>query len=126
MADTGIFATHAEILRKAGLGVNTIFSAGDATADAHLNDFISQAESYINVLTGVNYSDTYSTLNVDKRGILKEASSNLAAIYITQFDTDGYSSLREAENIINANWARFVQIISLLKSKNETDFITAA
>ena len=85
-----------------------------------------QAESFINVLCRQNYSDTYTTLNADKKGILKEAASNLAAIYIAGYDSAGYGSQREQENIINICWARFVQCIGLLKDQNSVTFINSA
>ena len=121
MADTGIFATTTEVLRKAGYGASTTSSA-----EAYTNDFMTQAESYINTLCRKNYSDTYSTLNVDVKGILKEASSNLAAIYVIQYDVSGYPSVRSAENIININWKRFLQCIKLLTDDKTQTFINGA
>jgi hypothetical protein len=118
MADTGIFATTAEILRKAGLGASATSSAGEYT-----NDFIAQAESYINVLCSYNFSDAYASLNADIKCILKEAASNLAAIYVVMYDISGYSSDRRAENIINILWQRFNHCIKLLNEKDKTDFV---
>jgi hypothetical protein len=120
MADTGIFATTAEILRKAGLGASAVSSD-----EAYTNDFIAQAESYINVLCSQNFSDVYATLNTDIKCILKEAASNLAAIYVVQYDVAGYSSDRRAENIINILWQRFNQCIKLLNEKDKSDFVKA-
>jgi len=120
MADTGIFATTAEILRKAGVGASTA-----ASDEAYTNDFIYQAECFINVLTRKNYSatGTYAALTAGTKGILKEAAANLAAIYVIQYDMNGYKTLRHGENIININWARFVQCIGLLKDQNAVTFI---
>jgi len=116
MADTGIFATTAEILR----------TSATSAAEAYTNDFIAQAESFINVLCRKNYSDSYGSLNADVKALLKEAASNLAAIYVAQYDSAGYGSQREQENIININWARFVQCIGLLKDQNSVTFINGA
>lgn len=118
MVDTGIFATTAEILRKAGLGASAISSD-----DAYTNDFISQAESFINVLTGRNFSDSYTTLNADLKYILKEAASNLAAIYVLQYDTSGITRQREAENRLNILWQRFIMCIKLLNQEGAKNFI---
>ena len=96
MVYSEIFATSAEVLQKAGFGASATSSAA-----AYITSFMYQAESYINVLCHYNFSDNYSTLNDDVRGILKEAASNLAAIYVIQYDTRGYPSTRDAENIIN-------------------------
>ena len=121
MADTGIFATTAEILRKAGSGASSTSSD-----EGYTNDFISQAESYINTISGINYSDLYSSLNADVKSILKEAASNLAAIYVIQYNTDGYSSTRIAENSMNILWKRFNQCIKALTIKGRNDFIENA
>lgn len=83
MADTGIFATTAEVQRKAGANASTV-----ANTEAYINDFMTQAESLINVMTRYNWSDEYSGLNVDIKGILKEVASNLAAIYVISYDMD--------------------------------------
>jgi hypothetical protein len=86
MADEGIFATTAEILRHAGVGASST-----SKDEAYTNQYIAEAESWINILTGVNYSDSYSTLDADKRDILKLASAVYAAIGVCKFDVSGYS-----------------------------------
>src|SRR3990167_6903439 len=109
MADAGIFATTAEVQRKVGVGASST-----SNAEAYINQYMTEAESFINDLTGFNWSDRYSALNVDKKGILKEAASNLAAIYVLQYDTSGIVRQREAENRINILWQRFNQCCKLL------------
>lgn len=121
MVESGIFTNNAEVLRKAGRGASAV-----SGAEAYTNDYINQVESYINCLARYNYSDNYATLNADVKLILKEAASNLAAIYVIQYDTTGYSSTREAENIINTNWARFMQCIRLLHDQKTNTYIQGA
>jgi len=55
MADTGIFATTAEVQRKVGANASTT-----SNVEAYINQYMTEAESYINTVTGVNYSDSYS------------------------------------------------------------------
>ena len=95
MADTGIFATTAEVQYKAGAN-----ASATANVELYINSFMTQAESEINVATRKNWSDSYSSLNTDVKGILKEAASNLAAIYVIQFDMSGFTSRGEAESMI--------------------------
>lgn len=121
MADTGIFATTAEVQYKAGAN-----ASATSKAEAYVNSFMTQAESYINAACKVNYSDTYSSLNVDTKGILKDAASNLAAIYVINYDMSGFTSRMEAETMCDVLYARAMDCIELLKEKNETDFITRA
>lgn len=118
MTYTGIMATMDEIKAKAGNGASTT-----AVSEEFLNQFAAEAESFVNVLTRTDFSASYSTLTNSRKMILKEAVSNLAAIYVVQYDTAGYASLREAENIMNTNWARFVQVTSLMRDQKQVSFM---
>ncbi len=120
-ADTGIFCTTEEVVWKAGLGANTAV----ATA-APINNFVTQAESTINALIRYNFSDAYGALNTDVKGILKEVASNLAAIYVIQYDLSGYTSRIEAEDMINVLRDAALRGLSLLRDKKTQDFITGA
>lgn len=122
MADTGIFATTIEVQRKVGANANAT-----ANTEAYINDFMTQAESFINAFTGYNWSDNYATLNVDVKGILKECASNIAAIYILNYDYITTTGTRiETENQINVLWARAEKCLEILKEKGTTKFLTDA
>jgi len=117
MAHTGIFCSSDEILVKAGENYDT------SITEARINALCLQAESYINVLTGTNWSDSYAGLNADWKGILSEAESNLVAMYIISFNMSGYASLEMASTMLDVLWARFDACISII-NKNR-DKITA-
>lgn len=121
MVDTGIFATSAEVLRKVGSGASST-----ATAEAYTNDFMTQAESFINATTRYNWSDAYSTLNADVKGILKDAASSLAAMYVIQYDMSGYTSRQEALTMLNLLWTRAQAAIRILEEAKNRDFIVGA
>jgi len=121
MGDTGIFATTAEIARKAGAN-----ASATSIAEAYTNDFITQAESYINTASNYNWSDAYAGLNADVKGILKEAGSSLAAIYCIQYDMSGFTSRQEALIMVNILWARVDVCIKLLEKEALRDFIGSA
>jgi len=121
MADTGIFATTAEIGYKAGANASTT-----AKAEAYTNSFIAQAESWINARTIYNWSDVYSTLNADVKGILKDAGSSLAAIYVIQYDMSGFTSRQEALIMINILWARVEECCKLLEKEVNRTFVQEA
>lgn len=121
MVDTGIFATTLEVQRKAGANASTT-----SNVEAYINDFMTQAESYINIATGKNWSDIYTTLNTDVKGILKEAASNLAAIYVITYNMSGFTSRIEAEDMINILLFRTNQVIKILKEIGSKKFITEA
>ena len=121
MVDTGIFATTAEVLRKSGANASSV-----STAEAYVNDYMTQAESLINSITRFNWSDAYSGLNADTKGVLKEIASNLAAIYVIQYDMSGFTSRTEAEDMINVLRDAALRGMSLLRDKKVKEFIDGA
>lgn len=121
MADTGIFCTTAEVVRKAGAN-----ASATSTAEAYTNDFVTQAESEINALTRYNWSDAYSGLNADVKGVLKQAASNLAAIYCINYDMSDFPSIREAEDRINVLRDAYLRCISILRDKKMQTFLQNA
>lgn len=118
MADTGIFATTAEVQRKAGAG-----ASATSKAEAYVNDFMTQVEAEINATCRYNFSDNYASLNADTKGLLKQAASNLAAIYVIAYDMSGYNSRIDAEDLINVLRDAALRNINLLKDKKVVDFI---
>ena len=121
MADTGIFCTTVEVQRKTGAGASAV-----ANVEAYINDFVSQAESTINVMTRYNWSDAYSGLSADVKKILSETASNLAAIYVINYDMGGYTSRTEAEDMINVLRDIALRNISILRDLKQQDFMNGA
>jgi hypothetical protein len=118
MADTGIFATTAEVQRKVGASANTT-----ANAEAYINQFMTEAESMINDATRFNWSDAYAGLNADTKGILKAAASAMAAMLVIQYDMGGYTSLAEAQTMLNVLSWQYNQAIEQLKDAKVRDFV---
>lgn len=96
MADNGIFATTAEVQRKVGAGASTTVNT-----EAAINQFMTEAESYINLYSNYNWSDVYTTLNVDFKGLLKKAASAMAAFEVVKYDSSNYNSIQEWETILD-------------------------
>jgi predicted butyrate kinase (DUF1464 family) len=121
MSDDGIFATTAEVGYKAGAK-----ASATSKAEAYVNSYMTQVESFINVACRYNFSDKYTTLNADVKGILKEIASNLAAIYVIQYDLSGFTSRTEAEDMINVLRDAAIRGISVLRDKKAQDFTNGA
>ena len=121
MADTGIFATTAEVQRKAGANASSV-----SKAEAYINDYMTQVESLINAVTRFNWSDAYSGLNVDMKGLLKEAASNLAAIYVIQYDMSGFTSRAEAEDMITVLRDAAHRAMALLRDQKVKVFVNGS
>lgn len=121
MADTGIFATTAEVSRKAGAK-----ASATSNVEAYINQFMTEAESYINAVCHFNFSDVYTTLNVDIKGILKMWASSLAAMKVIQYDMGGFTSRTEAQTMLNVLWADAENCEELMKQKANTEFVRNA
>ena len=121
MADTGIFATTTEVQRKAGVNASSV-----SNVEAYINDFIAQAENEINVATRYDWSANYAGLSPVVKSILKEAASNLAAIYIIMYDMSGFTSRYEAETMLDVLRDGYVRTLSLLRDVKARDFMNDA
>lgn len=121
MVDTGIFATTAEVSRKAGAN-----ASATSNTEAYINDYMTQVESHINATCRFNFSDNYSSLNVDTKNILKEVASNLAAIYVIQFDFSGFTTRTEAEDMINVLRDAALRGLSLLRDKKTVTYLNGS
>ena len=119
--DSGIFATTAQVGYKAG--ANASATSKDVT---YVNFYIGQAESFINASTKYNWSDAYSSLNSDKKYILQEAASNLAAIYVIQYDMTDFNSRAEAELMCTILYQRALDCIKILNDQKVEDFVRSA
>ena len=121
MADTGIFATTAEVQYKAGAN-----ASATSKAEAYVNSYMTQVESLINAVCRFNFSDNYSTLNVDVKGLLKEVASDLAAIYVIQYDMSGFTSRVEAEDMVNILRDAALRGLAVLRDKKVQEFMRDA
>lgn len=121
MADTGIFATTAEVSRKAGAN-----ASATSNVEAYINDFMTQAESLINVMTRFNWSDAYSGLNVDVKGILKQVASAMAATDVINFDMSGFTSRAEAETMLDKLNNEINRGLSVLRDIKQETFMNNA
>ena len=115
------FCTVAEVGYKAGSG-----KSATSAAEAYVLAYAKGVESYINTVTRYNWSDAYGALDVDVKYLLNEIQANLTAIYVISYDMTGYSSLGEAQVLINVLWERAQECIKLLMDKKNEDFITGA
>ena len=118
MADEGIFATTAEVQRKVGEN-----ASATANAEAYINQFMAEAESYINAATGVNWSDVYSTINADNKEILKQAASAYSAMMVINYDLSGFPTALEAQTRLDVLDSTFKNAMKILKEKYTQDFI---
>ena len=115
------YALAASITRKAGANIDSTYN--DA---ASLLDFGLMAEGYINVASGYNWSDWYTAYSAtypDVAGVLVDAASNFAAIYVINCNMSGFTNIQEAVSRINTLYAHLSNDIALLKEESKKDFV---
>lgn len=122
----GLFATKAECDAKAGENVDLT-----GWTEININAWSLQAESFINITSRYDWSGKFSapattTLNATVWHLLGEAESNLVAIYGIMYNTAAYTTILEAEDMINILWARFQTCMRLLTDQKVVDFINGA
>jgi len=121
MAETGIFASMAHVIRKAGANANATAIASETI----INDFLTQAESEINVATRYNWSDNYATLNADVKGILTEAASNHAAINVVNYDPNAWG-LSTTQTKLDVLEKAYLRVLSILRDIRAQTFVNGA
>ena len=124
MAFTGITATEAEIDQRIGSGADTNYTDVMKTAA------LLAAESTLNAICRYNYSDKYTTLNVDVKYIITEVTASLVAIEGIKYNMLGLAgaafSRIEAEDRVNILRDAILRNLSILRDKKTQDFINGA
>lgn len=109
---TGILCSSAQVILKAGANANAT-----AISTANLDDFIQQAEGQINTDSEYNWCDKIGSLNTDVKGILNLAASNMAAIYVINYDPNAWT-IATATYKLNTLWTGYIEAVKILR---ETD-----
>ena len=120
MADTGTFATTAEILRKAGFKV----SGGNAEADT--NHFIKEIEGEICGIARYDFVTNYASLSEIGKELLRLAASSGAAIpvisYSMKYITED-TSRAEAEDRVNILRDFYTRVLGQIIDQEVVRFI---
>lgn len=102
-------------LHKAGANYNL---SGAALVD----EFITQAESIVNVSTHFDWVAIYAALPASKKYILESAVASLAAMDLVAYDLNSYG-LKEAETMLDKLRDAYYRDIGILKDDVAKTFI---
>jgi hypothetical protein len=91
--------------------------------DARYTQLINQAEDFVVCSTRNDYITSYSGLSANKKLILEDVTSCIAAIYVISYDMSGFTSRQEALIMVNILWARIAECMRLLNNDNTRGFI---
>lgn len=118
MVDTGIFATTAEVQRFVGTNASATYNV-----EAGINQYISFIEAFINVTCGYNFSDNYTSLNVDTKRLLSLAACSGVAMLVLNTDMAGFNKIAEVQTRFNVHAYWLDKCLALLKDKKAVDKI---
>ena len=121
MAEEGTFCINGDVVKKAGAN-----ASATSIAEAFTNNYILQAEGRIMDAARSDLKSDYGTLNAETKELLREATSNLAAIYAIQFDMSGFTSRIEAEDMINILTFNFREAMKILADQKTITYSGAA
>jgi len=119
MAYTANIVTVAEMQFYAGENV-------DATGDVEANHIILQdhAEGYLSCLLKYELSiANWGLLNSTIKEIITEWAARFAANALIKYNMSGYTTILEAEDMLNLNLYRMKQIEDLLKIQDIQNFL---
>lgn len=115
MADDGIYTTNAEIAVRAGANVNAT-----AITVAETDKYVLAVEASINAMTRTNWSDLVTAgLNADVQGVLTECSACMCAMFAIQYDMSGFSTLLEAQTMLDVLDNRYKAALKALREDKE-------
>jgi hypothetical protein len=117
---TETFCDSGAVKLKSGAAVST------AITGANYTQFINQAECFINSAMRIDFIPLFAGLSADVKSILEDAAACHAATAAITYDLDQYSSMIQAQTLLDLNWARLMEDIKLLKEKEVTTFLKNA
>jgi len=113
------FCSSGAIVFKAGKKVDSAAAA----SGAFMQQVSDEAEQFINMVSRIDYITAYAGLAANKKKILSEAASCLAAILLIQYDMSGYTSRLEAQTMLDVLSSRANACIELLKDSENKRFL---
>lgn len=121
MAYTGTVATVTDINLMAG-------ENADATGntEANVNLLIAQAEAYLCCLVRYDIVTNWASLNTVIKKVFTEWASRYCGMALIAYNMSGFTSIVEAEDMINVHVYRMKQIESMLKDVKIQIFIEGA
>jgi len=112
MAEEGTFCTNGDVEKKAGTSVSST-----SIQESYTNVYIKQAEGWI--MSQVKKDDLvndYAGLSDAVKELLKNIASNIAAIYVINYDQSSFSRRSDADIRVQTLWGLAKEA---MKSLNE-------
>ena len=120
---TETFCTSGAVKLKAGANRPTDDTV--LTGDNYTT-LINQAEAVINNMVqqqGVDLVTSYASLGTNVKKILEDAASSWAAMSVIAYNMDDYTSMTEAQTMLDVCTFKWNECMALLKNKTSTDYL---
>ncbi len=114
MAEEGTLAINADIEKEAGAN-----ASATSSAESYTNVYIKKAEGKICLDTRYDWVTNYSSVSTIGKEVLREGVSCLAAAMVINYDMSGFTSRKEALQMINILWARYSDIVKRIVDDNK-------
>lgn len=118
---TFTLTTSGAIVLKAGANA----SSTATSSGAFLEQLSDEAEALINATAGIDIVGNYSSLDTSTKNMLGDIASSYAAMSLVAYDMSGYTSLSEAETLLDVLNDRVVKGLALLKEDRALDILGA-
>ena len=116
----GVICQSGAVVWKCGANVSPFFQT---ISGSNIDNFIPQAECFVNVATRKDWSGAWSTLTGDTRSMVTDAVASVAAIDCINYDMSGFITIGEAESMMTILWQKALHAISILKKEKVKEFM---
>jgi len=100
MAEEGTFTKNEEVERKAGSGASST-----ALQETYTNQYIKEAEGWImSQVKKENLVSDYADYSDEVKELLRLIASNIAAIFVINYDQTGWSRRSDADIRVQTLW----------------------
>ena len=110
--------TSAEMVFMAGENVDATGSV-----EANWNYLAYYAEAYLSTLVKYDIVTNWATIPANYKRLFTEWAARYAGMQLILYNTTGYGSLTEAEDMVNVHVFRMQQIENLLRIPEYLDFL---
>jgi len=118
----GTICASGAVIAKAGTYINSIFTTGWTDASEY-EKFILEAESFVCDVSKYDWVTNYASLDANKKYILNEVVSSLAAMQVIRYDLSGFPRLLEAQTRLDVLSDRVGVIIKMLEIQDNVSWI---
>lgn len=120
MAEAGTLCVNADVVEECGDLANATY-----TAEAYTNKYIKKAEGFVCTQSRYDWVTNYASVSTIGKEFLRDATSKLAAFYAIKQSMSGYTSMTEAQTLLDSNWNAVVEMINLLRDEDFKAFVLA-